>query len=545
MNKVASIFVLITFQLCTCFSVFSATNNPLATTAVIPNVLHLGLHVSDIGKLDPHRAAGSQDRVFADMVFNGLLRYKPGEAPVMEPDLAKSIPEFTMRDGRQVWTVRLRKGVMFHPAPGLLPYELTADDVIFSLKKSADKNGSSYAGEYSGMSFSEIDDFTVEVVVEKPLSPVLFLPKLTNYAGGFIVSKKAIEKLGYETFTKHPVGTGPFSFSRHVPGKKVVLAANASYFRGRPALEKVEIHFVPEIEKRQAMFIDGQLDVIIGHGERGWLQSMEGYQDFTANTFGVGEVATLYFNTTQKPLNDVKVRRALAYALDRKGFLATTNATLAGPVFSPVPEQFLPGGLSQEEVTQLGLDYAKNLEKAKKLLAQAGYPEGFSLDLLSSEKRFYRSLYEVLQTQLEEIGVICKVRQVNHSTMHKEIRRDPTLPLVLYTAWRPNADAYLTRFFHSDSTVVTGKKPDTNFAHYDEVNKLIEAARWQVFPDRQISLWSQAQVKILSDMVAYPLIYVRQLYLRKNYVDYGHPLQATMALYPQITEKTVCLRPLR
>jgi peptide/nickel transport system substrate-binding protein len=81
------------------------------------NVLRFGMHVSEMGKMDPHFAAGSQSRVLADMVFNGLLRYEPGNAPTIEPDLAESMPEFTMAGGRQIWTFHLRKGVMFHPGP--------------------------------------------------------------------------------------------------------------------------------------------------------------------------------------------------------------------------------------------------------------------------------------------------------------------------------------------------------------------------------------------------------------------------------------------
>ena len=121
--------------------------------------------------------------------------------------------------------------------------------------------------------------------------------------------------------------------------------------------------------------------------------------------------------------------------------------------------------------------------------------------------------------------------------MHRQIRHEPK-PLVIYAAWRPNADAYLTRFFHSDSIIVTGSRPDTNFSCYDKIDKLIETARMEIDPDRQISLWHQAQIRILNDMAAFPIMYTKQIYIRKKYVDYGHKLVSTMALYPQFTEKT-------
>ncbi|MBR9985382.1 MAG: hypothetical protein KFF68_05680 [Desulfosarcina sp.] len=101
---------------------------PAATetgTGKRPVMLRFGIHVSEMGNLDPHFAAGSQDRALADMVFNGLLRYQPGNAPKIEPDLAEQIPGFEMIGGRQVWTVKLRKGILFHPGPQTAAYALT------------------------------------------------------------------------------------------------------------------------------------------------------------------------------------------------------------------------------------------------------------------------------------------------------------------------------------------------------------------------------------------------------------------------------------
>jgi peptide/nickel transport system substrate-binding protein len=121
--------------------------------------------------------------------------------------------------------------------------------------------------------------------------------------------------------------------------------------------------------------------------------------------------------------------------------------------------------------------------------------------------------------------------------MHERIRADEN-PIVIYVAWRPNADVFLSRFFHSDSTVVTGKSADTNFSHYDQIDPLIEMARGAREPKDQVRFWKQAQIKILQDMVAYPLHYISLVYARNKLVDYGHALEATFALYPQFTERT-------
>lgn len=500
-------------------------------------MLRFGIHVSEMGKLDPHFAAGSQDRALADMVFNGLLRYQPGNAPTIEPDLAEQIPGFEMIGGRQVWTVKLRKGVLFHAGPQNATYEMTAEDVVYSLQKSARRESCAYAGEYEGLTMVAVDRYTVQIIAEKPVSAILFLPKLTNYAGGFIVSKSAIQAMGYERFKQHPVGTGPFVFSRYTPGKELVLRAHDGYFRGRPQLDGIVIRFVPDIRARESALKAGDLDVIMGSGEKGWPSKMGSDPKITVDTHGVGEVATIYFNTRMKPMDDIRVRRAIAMALNRKAFLETTSEQFVGGVYSPVPARFLPGGLTKTEAERLNLAFTQDLDKARQLMADAGYPDGFGLDLVTSEKRLYRTYYEELRRQLSQIGIECRIAVKTHSNMHKLIRRDPK-PIVVYVAWRPNADAYLSRFFHSDAIVVSGAKPDTNFSHYSNVDELIEAARLEIDPEKQTQLWVQAQIRILDDMAAFPIMYTKQCYARRSNVEYGHTLVSTMALYPQFTERT-------
>ena len=501
------------------------------------DILHFAVHVSDMGSMDPHFAAASQDRSVADMVFNGLLRYEPGNAPHIEPDLATGMPELTMENGHQVWNVTLKKGVMFHKGPMTSAYELTADDVVYSFTKAADDRRSAYAGDYEGITVRKVDDYTVKFILSEPLSSILFFPKITNYNGGFIVSRKAMEAMGDAAYSRHPVGTGPFRFQAYVPGKTLNLAANEDYFRGKPALAGVEVFFMPDTEERKAGLLNGTLDVIIGSGNKGFAKKLLQHNGIAIDTHGVGEVTTIYFNTRIPPMDDIKVRKAIAYALHKESYLNLYHHDFAGYVYSPVPAQFLPGGLTKQDVNLLGLEYKENVKKAKKLLTEAGYPNGFVLDLVASEKRIYSNNYHILHEQLARIGIVCNIKVLPHPEMHQEIRKHPK-PIVIYTAWRPNADVFLTRFFHSDALLVSGVKPDTNFSSYTKIDDLIEAARHEINPEKQISMWHQAQIRILNDMVAYPVIYANMRTPRRDYVDYGHPVVSSMALYPQFTEKT-------
>ena len=492
--------------------------------AVAPSVLRMALDAAKPGSLDPHFAAATQDRAVADMIFNGLIRYEPGNSFKMEPDLAESLPKSEMSGDKQVWTFTIRKGVMFHPGPKTEPYELTADDVVYSLKKSADPARSAYAGEYTGMTVEKANKYTIRIILDKPLSSVLFLPKVANYAGGFIVSKKAIEAMGDKSYRLHPVGTGPFMFKNYTPNEKMQIVSNKQYFRGQPLLNTIDVFYFPERKSRERGLMSGNLDLIAGSIEAEWIGKMEKEKGIKIDVHGVGEVVTIHFNITAEPLNDIRVRKAIAYALDRDKFIEIFGRNICGNVYSPVPAQLLQGGLAEEELKFLELDYTFNIAKARQLLVEAGFPDGFSLSIVTSEKREYHNNYESMQKQLARIGVKLNIKVTDHSNMHKLIRQDVN-PIVTYVAWRPNADVYLTRFFHSDSIVVSGAK-------------LIEAGRLEINSEKQIKLWKHAQIKILEDMAALPLHYRKQIYIRKIYVDYGHELVSSMALYPQITEKT-------
>jgi len=502
-------------------------------------VLRFGISAADLGSLDPHFAAATQDRALSDMIFNALVRYKPGGAPEIEADLAEAIPEPEVNDdGQQVWTFALRQGVMCHASAETEAYELTSADVIYSLNKSADPERSAYASAYDGMSFEAVDDYTVQITVEQPLSAVLFLPNVADYAGGFIVCSQAIEALGDDAFKTNPVGTGPFAFESYSAQEKVMLAANQDYFRGAPQLDGIEVRYMPDFSSRELGLKAGELDVITGLDDSAWIQSTDTEDGLSVDVFGPGEVATIHFNTSVEPLDNPLVRQALAYGLERDEFLALFAAEAAENVYSPVPAQFMTGGLTSDEATDAGLDYSYDPERAQELLAEAGYEDGFALEMISSEMDAYKRIYESMQAQLSNIGVDLAVNIVDHSSMHSLIREDAN-PIVVYVAFRPNADTYLTRFYLSDSIVVSGAKPDTNFSHYTAIDDLILEARYETDTDRQVELWKEAQVQILDDMVSHTLHYQGQVYARSSNINYGHDeLTSVLNLYPQFTELT-------
>jgi len=158
------------------------------------NILRFGLHTSKIKNFDPHYAKSSEDFIFADMVFNSLVRYVPGKHPELEPDIAQKIPEFEMVDGKQVWTINLRKNIMFHGGLNTQSYELTADDVVFSFQKAADPERSAFSGEYTGVTFKKTDRYTVQIVLDNPTSPLFFCPGLQTVKVDLSSVKKSWRK---------------------------------------------------------------------------------------------------------------------------------------------------------------------------------------------------------------------------------------------------------------------------------------------------------------------------------------------------------------
>jgi peptide/nickel transport system substrate-binding protein len=498
-------------------------------------VLRLGTNAADIQSLDPHLASGTQDRTIVDMIFSALVRYKPGTVSELEPDIAAEMPTAVDNDdGTQTWTVKLRDDVMVHASEtaGTEAYALTSADVVFSLEKAANPDSSSYSANYPGWSLEAIDDQTVEITLESPLSETLFLPNIANYSGGFIIPQQPFEALGADGFVSNPVGTGPFAFESYTPQNSVVLTANADFYRGAPQLGGVEVRFIADATSRELGLQSGDLDVISGLPEARWVDSMNQNEGFVAEVFGVGESIFLNINTEMEPFNDPAVREAVVKAISRESHVALFGEPVGEATYSIVPGQQTPGGLTEEEATEAGVNFEQDIEGATQLLTDAGFGDGLEINLVSSEMEDYRRAYEVLAEELRQIGITVNLEVVQHAAMHELIRQDENA-LTVYVAFRPNAHVYLSQFF----TAGTEDSPNvTNFSKFD-VSDLVDQAI-TAEPDEQAELWRQANIAILENFAGFGLVLKNLVYARSEAVDYGHELEAVINLYPGIDETT-------
>jgi peptide/nickel transport system substrate-binding protein len=486
-------------------------------------VVREALKASDIRSLDPHYGTTTIDYACIDPMFNALVRFKPVDInpEKIEPDLAERWER--SKDGL-VWTFYLRKGVKFHKGYG----ELTSEDVKFSLEKAANKATSGFASDYAALSKVEaVDKYTVRLTFKNPIPSVLGI--LSNYHGGYIISKKAYEERG-DKFKFDPIGTGPFMLKEYVPKEKVVEVRHPDFFRGKPGLDRVEFWFMPDASSREMAFRKGEIDLVEGEREQSWVKKMREIPGTAIEIFGPGETLVLHFNMTKKPLDDIRVRRAICHAINIKELMAFLGPDVTEPLVSVIPISYLGG-------TDKVPAYEFSPEKAKKLLAEAGFPKGLELSMVITEMSDYRRPMEQVQEQLRRVGINLKMDVITHTAFHEQIRKDVN-PLVLYVAARfPVADTFLTHFFESKSIVGTPTAV-TNFSHYNKIDDLITKARVEVDLKKQKEFWAEAQKKILEDAAALPLCTTKFVFSRKTYVDLGYELRSTLNLSPPIAWTT-------
>lgn len=495
----------------------------LSEGAFAQKTLNIGMAAADVGQLDPHKATTTQDKPVVSWIFNGLVRLKPGSAKLedIEPDLAE---KWTTSADKLVWTFNLRKGVKFHGNYG----ELTADDVVYSLQRASSSKTSSFSADYASVDKIEaIDPLTVRITLKSPIPSLLGI--VANYHGGNIVSKKAVEERG-DNFRINPIGTGPFAMEGYKPNESVTLAAHANYFRGKPKIDKIVYRFIPSDSSRDLAFESGELDLLYGRQDQLWVDRMKKKQGVVVEAVPPGELATLSLNMKQKPLDDVRVRRAIAYAVDAEALAGHKGKSVATAAEAVVPIGYLG------QVKALPAE-KRDVAKAKALLAEAGHPNGVTIKAIQTQLPTMLSSMQVVQAQLKEAGINLQLEVVDHQTFHAQIRKDLSQAVYYSAARFPVADVYLTQFFHSRSIV---QKPTavTNFSHCDVADKEIDDARIATDAAKQKELWAAAQKKIAEAVCAVPLFEALQVWARSPAVDYGYKFEGALQLGPVITELT-------
>ena len=485
--------------------------------------LNVGIAAQDIGQLDPHFAVSTIDRIVAAWMFNGLVRLPPGtnDPAKLEGDLAESWD--TSPDGR-TWTFHLRHGVQWQAGFG----EVTADDVVFSLKKAGDAKTSAFSSELRPVQTIEaLDPYTVRLVLSQNVPNLLGI--VTNYSQGFIVPRKAVEQRG-EDFKRNPVGSGPFAFGSVTPNQSLELKAHDGYFRGAPQIKTISYRFMPSDASRDLAFQNNELDLNYGRADQAWVNRTKALPHTVVDIFEPAEEAQLHLNITVKPFDDIRVRQAVAYAINRPELVRWRGTDVSREAQSVVPRGYL--GFTADN----GL-VGNNIDKAKALLKEAGYPDGITVKMIQSQLPEMLTAAQVFQAELKKAGINLDLQVVEHATYHQQIRQDLS-PIVYYSAARfPIADVTLTQFFHSRSIVKTPTAV-TNFSHCDVADAEIDAARVETDRAKQLALWAEAQRKIIAKVCAVPMFETLLVFAHHDDLDFGYRLEGSLSLGPLITEAT-------
>ncbi|HLW91729.1 MAG TPA: ABC transporter substrate-binding protein, partial [Roseiarcus sp.] len=302
------------------------------------------------------------------------------------------------------------------------------------------------------------------------------------------------------------------------------------YFRGPPMLDEIMYRYIPSDSSRDLAFQAGELDMIYGKQDQSWVDRTKQTPGVKVLAMEPGELSTLFLNITEKPLDDIRVREAIAYGVDRKAIVAFKGAGTSREAVSVVPSGYLG---TDEHAALFPYDPAK----AKELLKEAGYPDGLTVKTIHTTLSGMETFIEAIQAQLKKIGVNLDIQLVEHATYHAQIRKDLS-PLVHYQAARfPVADVYLTQFYDSASIVGTPKAV-TNFSHCNVADDDIRAARVETDPAKQKELWKTAQEKIIKAVCGIPVYEQLQLWAWKDNLDLGYDLKGSLNLAPPVTEKT-------
>jgi peptide/nickel transport system substrate-binding protein len=237
----------------------------------------------------------------------------------------------------------------------------------------------------------------------------------------------------------------------------------------------------------------------------------------------------LHLNIKAKPLDDIRVRQAIAHAIDRKAMVQLLGNQVSREAISVIPNS----NLGTATLSLPPYDIAK----AKRLLGEAGHPNGLTVKVIVSAHPTLSKITEGLQAQLQQAGITLDMQPVDHPTWHQQIRKDLS-PIVMYQAFRfPVADSYLTLFFHSSATIGMPTAV-TNFSHCDVADKEIEAARSESDLAKQKALWKTAQEKIAEALCGVPFSESLQVWAWSDALDLGYDMVGSLNLVPDLTEKS-------
>jgi peptide/nickel transport system substrate-binding protein len=435
-------------------------------------------------------------------LHDALVRPLPGQK--MGNSLAESWTESL--DGL-VYEFKLRRGLKFHNGD-----PVSSEDVKFSFDR------------YKGAGARELqvhvqkveipDPLTVRFILKEPWPDFMTFYGTTATAAGIVVPKKYLEQVGDEAFKQRPIGAGPYKFVSHVPGVEVVLEAYPGYWRHAPYVKRLIMKSVPEGTTRIAMVKSGEAD--IAYALDG--QEAEDVKRDPRLTLVPTRHASIFWIEfpdqwdPKSPWHDRRVRLAVNYALDRKAISEAACVGLCPPAGVIVP-RVMDYALQVD-----ALPYDPN--KAKQLLAEAGYPKGFDAGELVPIPPFF-TVSEAAVNYLNAVGIKVKIRLMERAAFYAAWREKKFHGLFVTASGNSgNAASRVEAFIYSKGSYAYGGYPD--------IDELFHQQERERDPVKREALLRRIQQLTIDRVMFAPIM----------------DLRALMAVGPRVTEHTITSVPM-
>jgi ABC-type transport system substrate-binding protein len=469
-----------------------------------------------------------------EAIFDSILRVPTYEGKSLTPGLA-GLPHVSR--GGTLYTFKLRRGVMFHHGR-----EMTADDVKFSLERLLSPElGSEGISLYNTLpivglpavlhqkakqvkGIKAVDRYTLTIQLEHPES---VLPYVLSLPFASVVPRDVVERLGNKKFNLAPVGTGPFSVGGVDLAKGLTLTRFPKYWKpGTPKIQRVEWSFGLDPHLAVLRIQNGQLDLMQSQVPIGDVQQLRSDPSLVKQLV-IGPVNLTYYftvNVKRKPLDDVRVRRAIAMAIDREKMARVLKGLVkpaSGGLFSPLSPYYQPGLAPKYDPTA-----------AKALLAQAGQANGFDLEILGQTETPFAEMVQTAQADLKAIGINAKARLVTGDVFVREayVADPPAMTAYLWDLPFPHGSYFMDGAF----TEAAVKAKCCNLSVYvnPTFERLKTAAHGTNNPAQLRSLYRSMDKLVVSDVAAIPAFYYERVeFVGKRVQGYRTPATYTVVTF--------------
>jgi peptide/nickel transport system substrate-binding protein len=473
----------------------AATEEPVAAGPKPGGTLVFATSI-DVPSLEPHLESADAWHRRKALIYENLTWVD--NDVVVQPQLAES---WDISDDGLVYTFHLRQGVKFHNGK-----VMDAEDVKYSLERQLDPDvGSAGRGDLTMIDTIEVvDNNTIKITLNTPTGP--FLAALGGRYNAIIPKDSAPDG---ETLRRTDVGTGPFMVEEFVPTEKLVLKKNPDYWdKGKPYLDKLVIQVIPDEQTILAGLRTGTIDMATLEDANNYLL-LEGQDGLVLSRTPAIKIDTLELPPDIEPLGDVRVRQAILLALDKEQIMEAGILGL-GRVVGGMPPAMTYWALPPEELP----NQTRDVEKAKQLLAEAGYPDGFDLTLRTIVG--YGTMAAdapVIAANLKEAGINVTVETVDLGVWIEDWRalREP----VTRNAWGGFMDPDLLYYRHFHSPPLGMDFRRWNNAQADE---LLDKGRSTVDPAERKQYYDELQRMMAEDPVMIPLYSADLLNAMQPYV---------------------------